>query len=181
MKKILLFIFSILALCACHPVNTEDVSVSNKASVPVQSMPEAMPEDFGFSVQFGIGKKNEINTFTGQVIKDLIEDGTATVDLPLLDKEMSEIYRKMKAINIFTEKEFVPSPVNGTMCVQQPHEEDEWKITIDGETISHSISGEYCEPTQDAKQFLELRNYVFSKVKQREEYLELPESRGGYD
>src|SRR5690625_5495728 len=70
-------------------------------------MPEQMPEDFGFSVQYGVGQKNEIDTFNGVVIKDLVEDGTAKADITFTDKEMSEIYEKMKAINVLEEKNFI--------------------------------------------------------------------------
>lgn len=73
-----------------------------------------------------------------------------------------------------------PEPVNGTVCVQEPHEEDEWKITFSGETIKHFISGGYCEPTNGAKQLVKLRNYVFNIVKSKDEYKALPETKGAY-
>ncbi|CAM3064137.1 membrane lipoprotein lipid attachment site-containing protein [Filibacter tadaridae] len=184
MKKLISFILFVFVLSACNQLNKDsnevDVSRSNETGSTVQAMPEDMPNDFGFSIQFGVGKNNEINTFKGTVTKDLITDGTATADVTLTDEEMDGVYEKMKEINIVETKKFTPKPINGTICTQEPYEEDEWKITINGENITQTVSGAYCEPTDDAKQLLELRNYVFSIIRSKEQYIELPESKGGY-
>ena len=178
----ILFIVIALILIGCkEDLSNNEGSSSIETRSTAQTMPENMPKDFGFSVSFGFGKKNEINTFKDTVTKDLIEDGTKTVDIALTDEEMLEIYEKMKEIDITNTKQFIPEPVNGEMCEQEPYEEDEWKITLDGETISHYISGAYCEPTKDARQFLELRNFVFNKIENKDEYLKLPKSKGGYE
>ncbi len=183
MKRfLLLFIVIGLMLAGCSKNSTtQGDSPSNEPDSTIQAMPKAMPNDFGFSVLFGIGKKNEINTFNETVTKDLIEDGTTTVDIALTEEEMNEVYERMKEINIKETKELVPKPINDSICSQEPYEEDEWKITINGETITHSVSGTYCEPTDDAKQLLELRKFVFSKIKSKEQYIGLPGSKGGYD
>ena len=185
MKKLLPFILFTLILSACNQSNKDsnkvDVSISNETGSAVQAMSEDMPNDFGFSIQFGVGKNNEIDTFKGTVTKDLIEDGTATADVTFPDEELAEIYEKMKDVNIIEAKNFTSDPINGTVCSQEPHEEDEWKITLNGDTIKHSFSGTYCEPTNDVKQLLALRNYVFSLIKSKEEYLLLPEPKGGYE
>src|SRR5690625_336765 len=96
-------------------------------------MPEQMPEDFGFSIQYGVGKKNEIDTFKGVVIKDLVENGTAKANITFSDKEMAEIYEKMKNINVLEEKNFT------SKCESEPYEETEWKIILNGEIVTHSI------------------------------------------
>ena len=184
LKKLIFFILFTFVLSACNQLNEDsnevDVARSNETGSTVQTMPVGMPNDFGFSIQFGVGKSNEINTFEDTVTKDLITDGTVTADVTLTDEEMDGIYEKMKEVNIVEPKNFTPEPINGTICTKEPHEEDEWKITINGETITHSVSGAYCEPTNDAKQLIELRNYVFSIIRSKEEYKELPESKGGY-
>ncbi|WP_391122714.1 hypothetical protein [Psychrobacillus sp. L3] len=182
LKRLLFIIFLAFVLNACNQLNKDstevDVLRSNESTA--QTMPEIKPNDFGFSIQFGEGKKNEINTFEGTVTKDLITDGTTTAAVTLTDEEMDEIYEKMKEVNIVETKEFTPESIDGTICIQEPHEEDEWKITIDGENIIHSVSGAFCELTNDATQLIELRNYVFSIIRSKEEYIELPESKGWY-
>lgn len=57
-----------------------------------------MPDDFNFSIHFGVQKRNEINTFDGTVTKDLIADGTATTELTLTKDEMKDIYKKCKTL-----------------------------------------------------------------------------------
>jgi archaellum component FlaF (FlaF/FlaG flagellin family) len=140
------------------------------------TMSVEMPSDFDFIVEFGVLKKNVFNTYEDTVTKDLITDGTATTNLTFTTEEMESIYQEMKDVNITEMKNLVPE----TNCGQQPFSEDEWKITINGEVITHAVSGRYCETTNDAKQLIELRNYVFSLVKNKEEYKKLPEAKGGY-
>lgn len=140
-------------------------------------MPEHMPEDFNFAIQFGIGKKNEINTFENTVTKDLILDGTATTEINFTKEQMNNIYKKMKEINILETKKFTPKSDN---CVQQPHGEDEWKIRIDGRMVTVFISGKYCTTTNDARQLIRLRDYIFNIVKNKPEYKQLPNSKGMY-
>ncbi len=144
------------------------------------SMPENMPDDFDFSIKFGFDKKNEINTYDGTVTKDLIMDGTATATITFIHEEKQNIYDRMKEINITETKKLTPKLTDRT-CFQEPHEDDEWKITINGETYKHSISGEYCHPTDDAKELIELRNEIFRMVEGKKAYQDLPEARGGYD
>ncbi len=140
-------------------------------------MPVEMPSDFDFIVEFGVLKKNVITTYEDTVTKDLISDGTATTNLIFTTEEMESIYREMKDMNITETKNLVPK----TNCAKEPFSEDNWEITINGEVITHAVSGKYCETTNDAKQLIELRNYVFSLVKNKEEYKKLPEAKGGYE
>lgn len=163
--KILLFIFAFF-LSGCGLNNdTKDV------------MPDEMPSDFGFSVKFGVGKKNEIDTFEGKITKDLVDDGTTTINLPLTIEEKAKIYEKMKTINIISMKDLVPK----TECMTKPYSEDEWKITINGETITTSISGAYCEKAIDENKLIDIRNYIRNIVQSKGEYKKLPEATGGYE
>ncbi|MUK90715.1 hypothetical protein GMD78_20375 [Ornithinibacillus sp. L9] len=142
-----------------------------------KNMPKDMPTDFNFSLKSGINKNNEINTYENTLTKDLIEDGKVTTTTTFTGEEMLDIYEKMRGINILAEKNLIPV----TTCMQEPYEDDEWKITINGETTKLLISGKYCESTEDAKQLIQLRNYIYSKVKRKEEYKNLPKAKGGYE
>lgn len=136
-----------------------------------------IPGDFDFKVTFGVQKKNEINTYEDTVTKDLIAAGTATINLTLTLDEMTDIYEKMKVINVSETKQFIPH----SNCFREPYSEDEWQITMNGETFSHIISEQYCVQTADAKEMIELRQYIFSMVNSKEEYKALPEAEGGYE
>ncbi|HSP23355.1 MAG TPA: hypothetical protein VLQ20_13620 [Planococcus sp. (in: firmicutes)] len=188
MKKLSLFVFLLflsIGLFGCQQSGEgeelKNEIIENTNGSTAQNLPKLMPGDFDFSIQFDVQKKNEMNTFVGMVTKDLIADGIASSDLILTEEEMEDIYRKMVEIKITEPKEFTPEPINGEVCTQEPYEEDEWNIVINGETLTHLISGSFCEPTDDAKQLIELRNYVFNIVKSKDEYNSLPESHGGYE
>jgi hypothetical protein len=145
--------------------------------VKKESMPSEMPNDFHFIVQFGVESKNEINTFEDTVTKDLVADGTITRKIPLTKKELKQVYEKMKEINIAEPKKLEPKRKS---CQQIPYGEDKWNIQFNGDTISLYLSEEYCNPTKDAKQLIELRDYIYGIVSKKEEYKKLPESQGGY-
>lgn len=140
-------------------------------------MPDEMPNDFEFSVQFGVGSKNEINTFNNTVTKDLVVDGTITKKIPLTKEEIKSVYEKMKQINVLEPKKLEQKKKR---CMQTPYSEDKWKIKLNGETITFYLSEEYCNYTNDAKQLIELRNYIFDIVLNKDEYKKLPEPSGGY-
>lgn len=168
------FILLSIVLLGCQQ---SDLDTSSNTA----NWPSEMPNDFNFSVQFGYGKKNEINTFNQTITKDLIVDGTVTTSISLTEEEMKDIYEEMNKLDLEKPKEFIPKPVNGTVCQREPHEDDEWNITINNENFTFNIPGQYCEPSEDAKQLLELRNYVFGIVKTKAEYQSLPEPSGGYE
>jgi len=141
-------------------------------------MPREMPNDFDFSVRFGVLCRNEINTFTDTVTKDLIADGTATAQLTFTANELARIYQKMREINILAPKQLVPEQ---TTCTQTPHGEDRWEIRVNGKIKTIFWSGMYCETTRDARQLIALRNDIFNIVKTKEAYRKLPEPVGGYE
>lgn len=177
-KRSLMFIivFFIFVLMGCQ-TNDDAVALSSGKASTVLEMPEKMPNDFNFSISFGVGKRNEINTFNGTVTKDLIVDGTKTIKLELNKEELQMIYEKMKEIKINETKELIPKKG----CIVEPHEDDEWTIEFDDKTIKHNISGEYCEPTEDAKQLLKLRNYILNIIKSKDVYQSLPKPNGSYE
>ncbi|MFS0861907.1 hypothetical protein [Fredinandcohnia sp. 179-A 10B2 NHS] len=168
MKQVFVWVFFIMLLI----VGCED----RTDSIP-SNMPDDMPHDFNFSLNFGVLGKNEINTYSGTVTKDLIENGTATAKVTFSNSELAAIYKKMKEINIVEEKKLIPN----TACSQEPYSTDKWEITINGEIYTHVVSGQYCELTSDAEQLIQMRNFVFNFVKQKEEYRKLPEAVGGYE
>jgi hypothetical protein len=139
-------------------------------------MPEDMPKDFAFSVQFGIGSKNVIDTFNGIVIKDLISAGIAKANTTFTEAEMKSIYEKMKAMNVLGPKDFI----DDMSCRKKPFGKDTWNIRINDKEKTIQWSSEYCKLTVDAKQFAELRNFVLDIVKQKDEYKKMPEPEGGY-
>lgn len=161
----------VMLLSGCNGANKESTATM---------MPEAKPDHFNFSVSFGYGtvNKNEINTFNNTVTKDLVTKGTATANLILTNEEMTDIYDRMREIDVLRELELDNSDSN---CSSTPVNEDHWEIQVEGEQRTFDWSSEKCDLTDDAIKLEELRNYIFDIVKEKKEYRELPEAAGGYD
>lgn len=138
--------------------------------------PDSMPEDFAFSVSYGIGSKNRIDTYSHKVVKDLIADGKAEATITFSKAEMQTIYRRMMDIDVFGEKKLIAD----TGCFRQPSSDDYWKIRIGGVEKTMHITTQYCELTDDAQAFMDLRNFVVEMVEGKEEYTALPEPNGAY-
>jgi hypothetical protein len=141
------------------------------------TMPEKMPDDFNFSVRYGITSKNEINTFESTVTKDLVTNGTITTDSKLSANEMINIYNQMREINILKDSKLV----SDSNCRRTPYSEDQWKINMNGKITSFKWSNENCVITEEAKNLEDLREFVLNIVKNKTEYKRLPEAAGGYD
>jgi len=64
------------------------------------------PDDFNFIFMYGVGGKNEIDTFKGTYTKDMVTEPSITIDFKLSDSEMEGVYKKIEELEIFniTEK-----------------------------------------------------------------------------
>ncbi|GMK37324.1 hypothetical protein PCCS19_03770 [Paenibacillus sp. CCS19] len=142
-------------------------------------LPATMPEDFNFKISYGYGEvqKNVIDTYTGQVTKDLIAKGTATADFSFTSEELSSIYDKMKGINFAQEKQSTADIV----CERTPSNADTWQVTANSETATLSWTDKTCTLTKNEEQLLELRQYIQHIVALKDSYQALPEAEGGYD
>lgn len=163
--KLLLLIFVCLGVSSC-----------SNTSIHKDQMPKEMPNDFSFSVRFGIGSKNLIDSSNGVVVKDLIAAGIAETKMTFTQDEMRSIYEQMVKINVLGPKDLISE----TGCSLQPHGEDIWRIRIGSEEKTIQWSEEYCELTGDVKQLKDLRNFVLDIVKNKDEYKLLPEPEGAY-
>ncbi|TFE31580.1 hypothetical protein [Cohnella luojiensis] len=143
----------------------------------VNTMPEKMPDDFNFSVRFGITSKNEVNTFDSTVTKDLVVNGTAKATIRLSEKEMTDIYNQMREIDILRDLKLVAR----SNCYKTPYSEDFWKVQLNAQAVMFDWSDEACEMTENAEKLKQLRQFILDIVKKKPEYKELPEAEGGYD
>lgn len=171
----------VLLLAGCAGGDSGDANAVSPEATPPETvvlMPEIMPEDFAFSVRFGITGKNEINTFDDTVTKDLVIHGTATANLVLTEREMADIYARLRQINVTGEMKLETGRKG---CTQTPYDEEHWRIRLNGEERTLEWSEENCEVTEDAKKLKEIRSYIFELVQHKDEYRELPEAEGGYD
>ncbi|WP_404428512.1 hypothetical protein [Sutcliffiella horikoshii] len=171
MKRIYIILLPILCLfSSCS--SDEDVSAPILSDV---STP-AMPADFEFSLTYGTYGKQKVDTFNDMIIKDLVIDGTLEAKIPLTVEENDLIYNEMLKINIMgdldIDREF--------QCATEPPSFTSWHIQMSGETKEFSYSN-FCEYNEDAKNLMNLENYIHKLVAAKEEYQELPDSNGWYE
>lgn len=143
-------------------------------------MPKTMPVDFAFKITFGVGGKNEINTFNHTITKDLLQDGKTTGAFTFTKAEMEAIYKKMRKLNIIGNKKLSPSPFFQAMG-DQPIAIEYWEIRMDGRYFQLQ-NKEYSnnQTTKDARELLELRKWIFELAKQKDEFQKLPDAWEGF-
>ena len=138
-----------------------------------------MPEDFNFRLAYGTYGKQKIDTFSNTVVKDLVEDGSIEANIAFTKEEMKQIYTEMMKINIMGE--LVVENKNEKECSVITPSFTTWDIQINGETKS-VYTKNYCDDyPKDALKLVRLAEYIHSILINKEEYKELPESKGYYE
>ncbi|RSD28703.1 hypothetical protein [Mesobacillus subterraneus] len=147
------------------------------------SMPSEMPDDFQFSLKYGVQALNEIDTFNHTYTKDLIMDGTITTDLELTKDNLQAIYQGMKEIEIVdTVKNAKYEGPFGEEVHVEPLGEYQLKLQLNGE--KHNLS--WTENIYDEDTRNELAEFVYrflheGIIMKKEEYKALPQASGGYE
>jgi hypothetical protein len=144
------------------------------------------PPDFNFSMRYGMGSGNAINTFDSTFTKDLVQKGFVTTKMALTPAEKDAIYRKMMDIDIFSYPDvFEPVTNNVPGGSFTPHGgipsvSYSFRIQADGKT--KEIYWNYIMDTRSEKsiKLLELIEQIRQIIISKPEYKALPESEGAY-
>jgi len=134
---------------------------------------KSAPANFNLIFRYGIGAKNELNTFSQTYTKDMIMDPLVTVDFKLTDKELEDIYQKMNDLKLFDKKE---EPAKENMDVT-PCSSYYLKIQSGSDQKELSWSDCYGKISDKLQQFTD---YIIKIIESKEEYKALPKSKGGY-
>lgn len=145
---------------------------------PSMVYPEEMPDDFDFSVEYGVEGKRKVDTFTDTVVKDLVMDGVVEANIALTDEEMQGIYGKMVAFDMMGKLDFEDDETS--QCATEPEMRTEWIIHLDGE-LNIIRYATFCSETPDSQAIVELQDHIHEIVMAKEEYQKLPESNGYYE
>ena len=139
--------------------------------------------DFNILFRFGVGGRNELNTFQNTYTKDLILDGTRTVPLALSPDELRAIESKLVEADFFSYPDtFAVATEDSVLVSIDPH------MTYFFRVRHHSIIktlmwNESPLPTSSDPRLENLRRivqFVMNIVEQRPEVQNLPPARGGY-
>lgn len=133
--------------------------------------------------KYGVGARNELNTFENTFTKDLIGNPDTTVHLSLSKKELTEIQETMKEINFFDYPDtfVILIPPNKRGCYQEPYDSYYFKVKSDSLIKELWWEDEICEiRDENAENLRELIMFIRNIIESKEEYKKLPEPRGFY-
>lgn len=166
-KKIILvnlFLF-VISLIGCNSTNTKNQQSDEKIN------------NFNFVFKYGVDAKNKLDTIKGKYVKDMITEGSITIDLKLSNEEMNTIYSEMNRVNILNYPENFES--EGGMVVT-PFETYSLRVIIDGKEKNIYWKDQSLSKTKEAVQLRELFERIQVIISNKEEYKKLPEAQGGY-
>lgn len=166
MKKIILTSIVVIVLA------TAGFVVFKQSSTPPQNPPAGKPTNFNLIFKYGVGAKNELNTFNQTYTHDMVIDPLITVKMKLSDNELNGIYQKLNDLNLFNES----TEPEGNMMVT-PCPSYYLKVQINSE--QKELSWDNCRGKISDK-FQQFSDYIIQIIGLKEEFKKLPPPRGGY-
>ncbi len=142
-------------------------------SVFPQDSPANELIDFNFIFRYGIGAKNELNTFDQIYTKDMIIGPSITVGMTLSNDELKGIYKKINDLKLFNES---VRPIEENVSIS-PCSSFYLKIRVNSEQKELSWDDCYGRVSDKFHQFID---YIIQIIESKEEYKKLPEPKGGY-
>ncbi len=131
------------------------------------------PSDFNMIFKYGVGAKNELNTFDQTYTKDMVTDPSVTIKFPITDNELAGIYQKLNDLKLLQES---TQPIQGNTFVT-PCASYYLKVQINSE--QKELSWNNCRGGISDK-FQQFTNYVMEIIESKEEYRQLPTPQSGY-
>ena len=139
--------------------------------------------DFNILLRFGVGGRNELNTFQNTYTKDLMLDGTVTVSLVLSESELHAIEAKLVQADFFRYPESLPvNPEDSLLVSIEPHSTNQIRVK-DNSTVKTVNWDETIVPSCTdirRKHLQEIIVFISNIISRRPEILNLPPARGGY-
>lgn len=139
-----------------------------------------MPEDFAFHFTFGIGGWEELNTYYGYLVKDLVENGRRDAAITVSREDLQEIYNHFSAYGIGNlSGEYYPENVD-----LKPKALYTFSYTVNGETRTVVSDGTIelgVNTTDEMDDLAAFFRYLSAYVRQTDVYRSLPEPVGAYE
>ncbi len=147
--------------------------VFKQSSTPPSNPPAGELANFNLIFKYGVGAKNELNTFDQTYTKDMVMDPPVTIKFKLSDSELAGLYQNINDLKLFD----IGKPTEGNIPVVIPCSSYYLKVQIDSDQKELSWDG--CKGTINDKlqQFTE---YIISIIESKEDYKKLPTPKGGY-
>jgi hypothetical protein len=127
--------------------------------------------------KYGVGAKNELNTFNGTYTRDMVVDPSITIWMILSQEELRQIQQKIAEIDLFS---FPDSfPLNPSRFVTP---EVDYYIKVQNGTQVKEItwSDNSLMESNVQNSLDQLVNFLISMIQQKPEYKALPTPRSAY-
>jgi hypothetical protein len=150
---------------------------------------ETMPGDFNFSVDFGIYGRNNIDTYDNKFTKDLVTDGTETIDFIIPEDKMREIYDAFIEYKIYELPEDINAKVPRAFIGDirmHVHPADAYAVTYTCNGITGTVRSdgggpwEAEGPPDTHKRLADFIKIISDYIYSTEEYENMPPAGGGY-
>ena len=138
--------------------------------------------NFNLIFRYGVGARNELNTFKGTYTKDMIADPPITVPLRLSEEELDRIYQKMAEIDFFAyPDEFsISVPPGESVGMVTPYSSYYFKVEYDSKLKELRWEANIINEDTKADRLRDLIKLIGDIIESREEYKQLPPASGGY-
>ncbi len=142
------------------------------------------PRDRAFNIQFkyGVGARNELNTFTNYYTKDLIADGTTSITLVLGVDEFRAIEAKLYNADFFSYPDTFRVASSDTIQFRAPYMTYYFRVQSGAhyKTLywEDSIIPRYSYPLRD--NLKEITQFIIDLLSRKPEIANLPPAKGGY-
>ncbi len=163
-------------------IPTTYLVIPNSKLNKIDTLQDKNLDDFNFQLNFNTYGKDQIDTYKGTFTKDLVMDGTKTIEFKLPNYIKKDIYNSMMDIDIMS----FPDTLKVEGMSVTPSCDYKLTVTIKGKTkVIIWNEGFYTDMTtnlpKDNVNFLKLvkdiRDYIYST----DEYKNMPKANGGYD
>jgi hypothetical protein len=141
----------------------------------IQSCTHTSTSQFDFIFKFGVGSKNELNTFDSIFMKDMVIDPPVTIPLKLTVAEKQSIYNELRKIH------FTELPDSNFGCNSFfPQESYRLLVQMDGQKKQLSWLGNGGPDKSTYAVLGELDSLIIAIIHNRNEFKHSPRERGGY-
>lgn len=180
---LLVLIFILISFIGCAESGNEEIKQESAVHTPaIDTSDTFYPEDFDFCLNFNTYGRNQIDTYKGTFTKDLVLDGTMTIDFEIPEDMKRDIFKLMIENEIMS----LPDELKVEGMAVTPACDYKLTVTMDGKT-KEIIWKEGFSPAltdklpKENQKFLEIVKFISDYIYSTDEYKKMPKPNGGYD
>ncbi len=132
--------------------------------------------DFDLVFRYGVGAKNELNTFNGTFTHDMVMDPSITTDLELSIYDKWQILQKINEVNFFNLPSSYPKETGRWMSTQV----DNYIRVQYGSQVKEISWNDNSHIDSNVQNLQQLARFVIEIIQDKAEYKALPTPRAGY-